>query len=104
MLLGLLQYEDGWLIKSNAETGGGFCDILLETPERTGVVIEVKYADRGALEEGCRKALEQIERKQYAVRLEEDGMKKILRYEIAFYKKHCKVVLGEAGILHEACQ
>lgn len=94
MLLGLLQYEDGWLIKSNAESGEGFSDILLETPKRTGVVIEIKYAEKGFMEEGCRKALEQIEKKQYASRLEEDGMTKILKYGIAFYKKHCKVVLG----------
>ena len=43
MLLGLLQYEDNWLIKSNAESGEGYSDILVETQERIGIVIEVKY-------------------------------------------------------------
>ena len=92
MLLGLLQYEDEWLIKSNAESGEGYSDILIETRERVGVVIEVKYAQDGDLEKGCREALEQIEAKDYTARLEEDGMKQIIRYGIAFYKKRCKVV------------
>lgn len=95
MLLGLLQYEDEWLIKSNAESGEGYSDILIETRERVGVVIEVKYAQDGNLEKGCRKALAQIETKGYTARLEEDGMKKIIRYGIAFYKKLCKVAIEE---------
>ena len=95
MLLGLLQYEDEWLIKSNAESGEGYSDILIETRERVGVVIEVKYAQDGDLEKGCRQALEQIEAKGYAARLEEDGMKKIIRYGIGFYKKRCKVLIEE---------
>ncbi|MDO4556470.1 MAG: AAA family ATPase [Lachnospiraceae bacterium] len=94
MLLGLLQYMDNWLVKSNAESGEGFSDILIETPELTGVVIEVKYADDGNLEAGCTEALEQIERQQYASRLEEDGMETIKKYGIAFYKKRCKVRIG----------
>lgn len=92
MLLGLLQYEDNWFIKSNAESGEGFSDILIETPSRIGVVIKVKYAEDGNLGKWCQRALEQIDRNGYASRLEEDGMKSIVKYGIAFYKKHCKVV------------
>lgn len=94
MLLGLLQYEDSWLIKSNAESGQGLGDILIETPGRIGIVIEVKYAERDMLEKGCAQALEQIEKNCYTARLKEDGMKSILKYGIAFYKKHCKVSIG----------
>lgn len=36
MLLGLLQYEDNWFIKSNAESGVGYSDILIETQNRSG--------------------------------------------------------------------
>lgn len=93
MLLGLLQYEDNWLIKSNAESGEGYSDILVETQERIGIVIEVKYALDGNLDKWSKTALEQIEKKDYAARLLEDGMKKIVRYGIAFYKKHCKVTM-----------
>lgn len=92
LLLGLLQYEDNWLIKSNTESGEGYSDILIETQERVGVVIEVKYAEDGDLDKWCAEALEQIEKNSYAARLVEDGMKIIIKYGIAFYKKHCKVI------------
>lgn len=94
MLLGLLQYEDSWFIKSNMESGEGFSDILLETQNRTGIVIEVKYAEDGNLDRWCGEALAQIERNNYAARLVDDGMKTIIKYGIAFYKKHCRAVLG----------
>ena len=42
ILLGLLGYKSSWLIKSNAESGIGYSDILIEAPEnRTGIVIEL---------------------------------------------------------------
>ncbi len=45
LLLGLLRSEPEWLILSNAESGEGFSDILIETEEPdTGIIIEVKYA------------------------------------------------------------
>lgn len=93
MLLGLLQYEDSWIIKSNAESGEGYSDILIRTPERIGVVIEVKYAQDGSLERGCTEAMEQIEEKKYETSLIDDGMKTIVKYGIAFYKKNCKVIM-----------
>lgn len=94
MLLGLLQYEDNWYIKSNEESGEGFTDILVETQGRTGVVIEVKYAEDDNLDKWCEAALNQIERNNYAARLLEDGMRTIVKYGIAFHRKHCRVVLG----------
>lgn len=97
MLLGLLRHEDNWIIRSNAESGEGFSDILIETQERIGIVIEVKYAEDAKLEKWCKKALEQIERNHYSALLEENGMKTIIKYGIAFYKKHCKVTLAVPG-------
>lgn len=97
ILLGLLRHEENWLVKSNAESGEGYGDILIEIPEtRTGVVIELKYAENGRLEEACERALEQIEEKRYESRLIEDGMQSVIRYGIAFFRKYCKVmVMGE---------
>lgn len=94
MLLGLLQYEDSWIIKSNTESGEGFSDILIETPNRTGVVIEVKYVEAENLDKGCAEAIAQIEKKNYASRLIDDGMMTVIKYGIAFYKKRCRVRLG----------
>ena len=94
MLLGLLQNQDSWLVKSNGETGEGYSDILIQTPDRVGIVIELKYADDGNLEKACAEALEQIEEKKYAQGLKRWGTKKILKYGIAFYEKECMVVMA----------
>lgn len=93
ILLGLLSHMENWLVKSNQESGEGYSDILVEVPEsRTGVVIEMKYAQEGLLDTACAEALQQIEERQYTAKLESDGMKNIVRYGIACYKKHCRVM------------
>ena len=94
MLLGLLQNQDSWLVKSNAETGEGYSDISIQTPERTGIVIELKYAEDGNLEAACSEALKQIEEKKYAEGLKRRGMKKIMKYGIAFWEKECVVAMA----------
>lgn len=94
ILLGLLGSRDAWGISSNKESGDGYSDILVELDdEDTGIVIELKYAEDGNLEAGCREALEQIKKKQYEEFLYDEGIEHILRYGIACYKKRCKVVL-----------
>jgi hypothetical protein len=94
ILLGILQYEDNWIVLSNAESGTGYSDILIETPEGIGIVLELKYAENGNLQAHCEEALQQIEEKQYDAVLIDDGMDTILKYGISFYKKKCKVLLG----------
>ena len=95
ILLGLLGYKSNWLVKSNAESGIGYSDILVEVPKnRTGIVIELKYAEDGNMDVACEKALQQIEDRDYAAKLKDDGMRNIIKYGIACYKKNCKVMLG----------
>ena len=94
MLLGLLQSQESWIVRSNAETGIGYSDISVATPERLGMVIELKYAEDGNLEAACAKALAQIDEKKYDEGLRRRGMKTILKYGIAFWEKECQVVLG----------
>ena len=95
ILLGLLGYKSNWLVKSNAESGFGYSDILVEVPKnRTGIVVELKYAEDGNMDAACEKALHQIEDRDYAAKLKDDGMRNIIKYGIACYKKNCKVVLG----------
>ncbi len=91
MVLGLLRSQGNWLVQSNAETGEGYSDISVCTPDRTGIVIELKYAEGGSLEASCEAALKQIEERKYAVSLQRRGMKRILKYGIAFYEKECLV-------------
>ena len=96
ILLGLLGYKASWLIKSNAESGTGYSDILVEVPDnRTGIVIELKYAEDGDMDAACSRALEQIEEKEYVDKLRQDGMRNFIRYGIACFKKDCKVIIGE---------
>ena len=94
LLLGLLRSQGNWLIKSNAETGEGYSDISIQTSDRVGIVIELKYANDGNLESACRVALEQIEEKKYTEDLKRRRMRKIIKYGIAFYEKECIVVLA----------
>ena len=94
MLLGLLRSQDSWLVKSNAETGEGYSDISIQTPDRVGMLIELKYAEDGNLEAACGNALKQIEEKKYAEGLKRRGMKKIIKYGIAFCEKECMVLMA----------
>lgn len=95
VLLGLLGYREEWDIRSNAETGEGYSDILVEIDEeRIGIVIEMKYSEENSLEAGCLEALKQIEEKNYESRLRQDGMTTIYKYGIACWRKKCAVRMG----------
>lgn len=96
ILLGLLGYKSSWLIKSNTESGTGYSDILVEVPNnRTGIVIELKYAENSDMDAACDEALNQIEEKSYVDKLKQDGMRNFIKYGIACFKKDCKVVVSE---------
>lgn len=93
ILLGLFSHMEEWIVCSNVESGDGYSDIIIEIPEdEIGIIIEVKFGENSDMESGCQKALEQIENKNYAEILEDDGMTTILKYGIACYKKRCKIV------------
>ena len=94
ILLGILGLKEQWAVFSNRETGDGYSDIMIETEDETGIIIEVKYAHDGNLEAGCEEALQQIEDTKYEEELIEEGMEKILKYGIACYKKCCKVLIS----------
>ena len=94
ILLGILGYKDGWLLKSNKESGNGYGDIFIRIEDkRIGIIIEVKYAEEGQLEAVCRNAIAQIDRNRYGEELRRDGCRTILKYGIACYKKQCRVTL-----------
>ena len=70
ILLGLLRCDPDWSVQSNAETGDGFADILIE-PENPnmGIIIELKYAQTfSGLDHACEKAMAQICEKRYEQR------------------------------------
>lgn len=93
MLLGILQCDSGWVIKSNHESGLGYCDILLMVPgDKIGCAIELKYAENGAFDTACDEALRQIAEQNYIDYLQQECMETIYTYAVACYKKSCKVV------------
>lgn len=108
ILLGLLAHREDWYIRSNAESGDGFSDILIEIEEEgIGIVIEVKYPNSSRktekaaepstrdanLEKGCREALAQIEDLGYEAALRMDGMDTVIKYGIACERKRCRVMV-----------
>ena len=56
-------------------------------------MIELKYAHDGNLEAACEEVLRQIEDRKYEKGLERRGMKKIMKYGMAFCGKECMVVM-----------
>ncbi len=92
MLLGLMRAEESWIVKSNAESGIGYTDILIMIPsERVGCIMEVKYAENGAFETACNQAMKQIEDGGYMAVLKQEDMRTIHKFGIACYKKSCRV-------------
>ena len=111
ILLGILSYKGSWNVSSNRESGEGSSDILLEVGDTAiGIVLEVTYMnddalnneadskengeDNSALKRECEAALKQIEDKDYEQSLRQDGMRRILKYGIAFQAKRCCVVIA----------
>ena len=94
IFLGILGFKDGWFVKSNQESGEGYSDILVKIEdEDIGLVIEVKYAQRGELDSSCEKALEQIDGKGYISELREEGYHTVYKYGIACFRKRCRVAV-----------
>lgn len=95
ILLGLFGNMDDWSVMSNAESGEGYSDIIVEAEDaEIGIVIELKYAEDAEFDAACTAAMQQIKDRNYEEVLVDDGMKTIYRYGIACYKKRCKVVSG----------
>ena len=84
LLVGILTGNADWLVKSNAEAGEGFADIIVETDDPdAGIVVEL----------ACQNALDQIKDRRYQEYLLNDGRNDIMLYGMAFCKKRCRVVV-----------
>ena len=93
-LTGVFAHMEGYRVKSNRESGDGRGDIFLLPMNitDTAVILEIKSArTHNALEEKCMEALSQIEKMKYDQELRLDGYGNILKYGIAFFRKHCMV-------------
>ena len=93
-LVGMLQGVKGYSILSNKESGEGRFDIVLkpESIRKKVIIIECKHSKgSGYLREDSKKAIQQIQGKQYAETFIEEGYEKCIGFGIAFYKKQCFV-------------
>ncbi len=92
ILVGILGFKDEWYVKSNDQTGDGYCDILIEIErEDIGIIIEVKYADRAKYTEALEEAFDQIEKLDYVNKLRNDDFHIVYKYGIACFKRRCRV-------------
>ncbi len=92
ILLGLLSSRRDQILKSSAQSGEGYSDILVKIPSLSmGIVIELKYSESRNLEAACEKALLQIKEKHYDEQFLDDDITKILKYGIACRRRSCMV-------------
>ena len=92
-LTGILLGNPDWGVRSQRESGDGLADIEIrpDNPD-AGIIIELRSMEKFTqLDDGCRKAIDQIHEKRYCDALLDDGRCDIWIYGIAFYKKRCRV-------------
>ena len=80
------------------ESGSGRYDITLipYDEQQPAVILELKRAKKFTeMENLCREALHQIDEKNYADALIEEGYPIILKYGVCFCKKSCMVKLAK---------
>ncbi len=97
-LAGLLKNNTKYYLKSNRESGFGRYDLVLKTHRiRNGRAIILEFKTAGSISEmenGCKKALEQIEELHYDSDIINEGYTDIIKYGVCFYKKECLVMMG----------
>ena len=97
LLLGIsLLFHEKYFVSSNRESGNGRYDIALEPKNigrLPGIIIEVKSKNDNAeaLAALAKKALEQIDAKQYDADMKSRGVQAVYKYGIAFYKKTVEI-------------
>ena len=97
-MIGLLSHMEGYIVKSNRETGDGRCDIYIKPLSifDKAVIIEMKVCDKPKeLFTKPQDALQQIEDKKYEYELNESGYEDIIKYGMAFYRKDCLIKIKE---------
>lgn len=97
-LSGLLTGMPDFQVLSNRESGTGRPDLVLKSRRiRKGkaIILEKTLANRvQVMEDGCKKALRQIEERHYEDELKKEGYETIMKYGICFYKKECMVEMA----------
>ena len=98
-MLGLLKSMENTLVMSNRESGNGRYDIVIKIPSvktyDQAIILELKVAKSlKELETTSQKALQQIEEREYAKNLYDEGYEVIGSYGVAFFRKKSCVIKG----------
>ena len=94
LLLGLLRSAANGSVSSNEEAGTGYSDLIVRLRDGTSaIVIELKYAHDGNLDQAAEAALRQIQEKGYDSSLRAERFPVILHYGVACFRKSCRILL-----------
>ena len=94
LLLGILTPNNkNLVVKSNIESGYGYPDLILYTPDYSiGIIIELKYAESPKkFQEAIDEGMKQIENNKYIKIFDDEDAYVVRKFVIACYKKRCKV-------------
>ncbi len=94
LLLGILTPNNkNLVVKSNIESGYGYPDLILHTPDYSiGIIIELKYAESPKkFQETIDEGMKQIENNKYIKIFDDEDAYVVRKFVIACYKKRCKV-------------
>jgi len=93
MFVGILNRFSEWKIKSNADAGDGYADIVVKDFKAgKAFVIEFKNASREEdLDKEIENAFNQIEKKKYTEDIQEEDITEIYLYAVACHNKRCKI-------------
>ncbi len=95
---GALSKMKGYIVKSNREGGSGRSDLFVKpvTRRKAAFVIEFKVAKTfDDLDRMADATIRQIEERNYAAELHDDGYKEVILYGIAFFGKDCLIKIKE---------
>ena len=94
-MLGICCLLSDYYTTSNRESGNGRYDIQLFPLKKDlpGIIIELKYVSKDVLlKEGAKKALLQIEEKNYEFELKNKGVNSVIKYGLAFRGKEVELL------------
>lgn len=93
-IVGILSHMEGYIVKSNRESGDGRSDIFIRPLSifQRAVILELKVCNKPReIFTKCDEALQQIEDNKYEDDLKEEGFDDIIKYGLSFYRKDCLV-------------
>lgn len=96
LISGLLSGNVYYKVESNRETGDGRSDLVLYQQDvaQNAVILEFKVCGKNeTADEAAKRALKQINDRDYASKAREEGYKNIIKYGVAFKGKMCYTIV-----------